>query len=441
MDSSTRNQALSRGELTTPGLFPHLEELARAPFVFRMEFGLDPLPEESGLILVRGARQYGKSTWLEQQVRETVQQAGPGSAYLLNGDEVADAGALAEAIRAVRPLFSPRARVRRLFIDEITAVRDWQRALKRLLDAGELRDVLVITTGSQAADLRRGAERLPGRKGRLSRTSFLFVPVSFAEYSRVCGAHLGSDLLPAYLLSGGSPVAGAELAAGGRLPEFVIEMTRDWVYGEFAAAGRQRSSLLGVMECLHRFAGAPSGQARLAREAGLANNTVAAGYLEQLMDLLCVATAFPWDESRRRANRRRPAKLHFVNLLVAVAWHPARIRSVQEYRALPEQDQARLLEWLVAQEIWRCAAVRGEETPEVMHFWQGREHELDFVLPPDRFVEVKRGKASPVEFAWWPRSFPKGQLTVVNAAPFQAERMVGMTMEEFLAADWERRVG
>ena len=34
--------------------------------------------------------------------------------------------------------------------------------------------------------------------------------------------------------------------------------------------------LLGVLECLYRFAGTPSGQSKLAREAGLANNTVAA---------------------------------------------------------------------------------------------------------------------------------------------------------------------
>jgi hypothetical protein len=38
--------------------------------------------------------------------------------------------------------------------DEISAVPDWQRALKRLVDAGELRNVLTCTTGSR-----------PGRAG------------------------------------------------------------------------------------------------------------------------------------------------------------------------------------------------------------------------------------------------------------------------------------
>ena len=371
-------------------------------------------------------------TGLKKGAQNTIEEHGPGSAYYLNGDEVRDDRTLVEAIRGLVPLYHPRARVRRLFIDEITAVPDWQGALKRLLDAGELRDVLVVTTGSKAADLRRGSERLPGRKGKLARTSYLFTPVGYAEFARVCGSRLRRNTLLAYLLSGGSPVAGGELAARGRVPEYVVEMTRDWIYGEFAAAGRARSSLLGVMECLHRFGGTPVGQAKLAREAGLANNTVAAGYVEQLMDLLCVAAAYPWDEVRGRANRRRPCKFHLINLLVAVAWHPARIRSVPEFTALPDQDQARLLEWLVAQELWRRAAIRGEEMPELMHFWQSKTHELDFVLDRGSFIEVKRGRSNPVEFAWWVKSFPRARLTVVNQTRFSAARIRGIPLEDFL---------
>ena len=146
--------------------------------------------------------------------------------------------ALVAAVREVRVLYRPDAPVRRLFLDEVTAVADWQLGLKRLLDAGELRDVLVVTTGSRATDLRRGVERLPGRKGRLARTTYLFTPLPYAEFSRVCGETLGSDALLAYLLSGGCPLAAAEIAAHGYLPEFVIEMVRDWVLGECAMSGR-----------------------------------------------------------------------------------------------------------------------------------------------------------------------------------------------------------
>ena len=411
---------------------PHLEGVARSSFVFRHSFGLDVLPEEPGLILVRGARQYGKSTWLEGQLKATVEDHGPGSAFYLNGDELPDAEALVRAIRDLLPLYRTEVRIRRLFIDELTAVRDWERGLKRLLDGGDLRDVLVVTTGSKAADLRRGSERLPGRKGRLERTSYLFTPISFSEFDRQCRTRLGSDTLPAYLLSGGSPVACAELADYGRIPEFVVETTRDWIYGDLAASGRSRASLLGVMECLHRFGGTPVGQAKLAREAGLANNTVAAGYVEQLMDLLCVCEGFAWDVTRKRSNRRRPRKFHITNLLVAASWHPARIRSVSEFRALSGEQQGRLIEWLVAQELWRRAAIRGDEIPERLHFYQSKSHGLDFVVDGEQHVQVKRGRASPLEFDWWPRTFPQGHLTVVSDERFDAGRIRGVTLEDFL---------
>jgi hypothetical protein len=32
------------------------------------------------------------------------------------------------------------------------------------------------------------------------------------------------------------------------LPDYIIEMWRDWIYGEFAASGRSRAMLLGVLE-------------------------------------------------------------------------------------------------------------------------------------------------------------------------------------------------
>jgi predicted AAA+ superfamily ATPase len=426
------NECLLRGEIAAPGLFPHLENLERGALVFRPDFGLDELPEAPGLLLVRGPRQYGKSTWLEGQLRATIVDAGAASAFYQNGDQIADVEGLVAAVRKVVPWFRRDARVRRLFIDEITAVANWEKGLKQLLDAGELRDVLVVTTGSRATDLRRGAERLPGRKGRLPRTTYLFTPLPFAEFERVCGERFGEHAIVAYLLSGGCPLAAAELAQHGRLPEYVVEMVRDWVLGECAASGRARGSLLAVWQALLARGGTPIGQALLARQAGLANNTVAAGYLQLLADLMCVGTALPWDESRRIAVRRRPAKFPPINLLVAVAFDPDRLRSVDDFLALPAEVQGRWWEWLVAQEIWRRAARRGEDSPEELQFWASGEREIDYVVRPDLLLEVKRGAASPMEFAWFPRTFPRAELWVAGSERFAADRMRGLTIAELL---------
>jgi len=430
------NHALSAGDCKREGVLPKLDELQDQEFVFKSDFGLDELPERPGVILVRGARQYGKSTWLQQQIKATIKKFGSGTAYYLNGDELVSEKNLIEQIRLLIPMFSAKGKVRRIFIDEITAIENWQRGLKILLDAGELRKVLVITTGSKASDLRHGTERLPGRKGKLDRTHFFFTPVSFSEFKRVCGAKLlKKHLLPAYLISGGSPIACSALASTKKLPEYVIDIVKDWIYGEFARSGRSRGILISVMECLHRFGASPVGQSKLAREANLANNTVAAGYIDLLADLMCVASSYAYDENKDKYNNRRPCKFHISNLLAGVAWHPEHIRTPEDFIAMNGSMKGILFEWLIAQECCRRACIQGLEMPEVMGHWQGKKHEIDFVVKDKTFIEVKLGKAGPLDFIWFPKIFPKRKLTVICANRFETDTIIGMTMEDFLISD------
>ena len=41
--------------------------------------------------------------------------------------------------------------------------------------------------------------------------------------------------------------------------------------------------------------------------------------------------------------------------------------------------------------------------PEKSAFWQSDKHEIDFALSPDDFIEVKRGRAGPLDFGWFPK--------------------------------------
>jgi len=414
------------------GLFPHLDELQEAPYIFKIDFGLSQLPKEAGILMIRGARQYGKSTWLEQQLYDTIKSYGGGSAFYLNGDMIASHHQLEEKTLELVQAFSKGSKVKRLFIDEITAIEHWESALKRMADFGHLRDVLVVTTGSRATDLRRGAEKLPGRKGKLERTTYLFTPISYSEFERVCGDVLGEKTVFAYLLSGGSPIACSELAQHQTIPEYVIELVRDWIEGEIASSGRSRTSLYNLLSVLYRFGGTPVGQAKLAREAGLANNTVAAGYLEILNDLGCVIPSFPWDQHRKMIILRKPCKFHFANVLAAVAYHPSRLRSVDDFLSLPLEQQAMFHEWLVAQEIVRRNAILNVDILGPQKFWKNDHHEVDFVIDEDIYLEVKRGKSSPLEFSWAVKQFPKSKVVVINKRRFQTEKIKGILLTDFL---------
>ena len=46
MDIHTINENLSRGDIDCPRVFPHLDQLKKAPYIFRVDFGLDELPTE-----------------------------------------------------------------------------------------------------------------------------------------------------------------------------------------------------------------------------------------------------------------------------------------------------------------------------------------------------------------------------------------------------------
>jgi predicted AAA+ superfamily ATPase len=434
MNVIQRNNLFLQGIWSRPGLFPQLEQMSALPVQFDADFGLLELPNEPGLILIRGARQIGKSTWMELQIRKTIEKFGPGSAVYVSGDELLDADMLVKVIENYLPLFSKNVVCPRIFIDEITAVPKWENALKRLYDAGETRKILIVTTGSKAIDLRRGTERLPGRKGRLERSNYLFTPVSFTQFKVKCEKYFTKDLLITYMLSGGSPIAINELIMHGRIPEYVAELTRDWVLGECAAQGRSRNLLNWIIQALIARGGTTVSLEKLAKESGVANNTVVRGYVELLADLMCISNAYAVDASSGLPLARKAQKYHWINLLAAFSFYPTRPRTIADFKNLSPEEQGMFLEWLVAQELWRRSAICGVDMPELQYFWQSNTHELDFRVDENQWLEVKRGSTSPAEFYWFVKIFPKKHLTVISSSAFKNDFSSGLTFEEFLSS-------
>jgi uncharacterized protein len=431
MNVVERNSLYLKGIVSEEGLFPNLESAPKVGF-FDWDFGLPTLPEEPGIIVIRGPRQYGKSTWLEYQLRLTLQRFGPGSAFFLNGDYIPGPDELENEITGLLRIFPPSSTVRRLFVDEITAVAGWQKAIKRLADSGALRKVLLVTTGSKAADIQRGVELLPGRKGKLARTVYFFVQMPYRVFRDKAFTTLGSETLWAYLIAGGSPPACAAVLESGSVPEYIFQTTTDWVYGECALAGRSRPMLLRMLEQLMRRGGSPVAQTTLAQEAGLANNTVAHGYLDLLGDLLVLGTTEPWDLSRHTRAPRKASKYPFVNLLAANTWWPRRYTTPHALESASGEEKGIWTEWAVAAELFRRAATKGDAMPLNSMFWRTNDREIDFFRAGKPWVEVKAGKASPFEFDWFRRSFTRERLLVVNSVNFETEAVRGLTLEDFL---------
>ena len=194
------------------------------------------------------------------------------------------------------------------------------------------------------------------------------------------------------------------------------------------------TSILIIICCISTNPCTPIGQAKLAREAGLSNNTVAHNYIDILSDSGCIIPAYPWDQHKNIPILRKECKYHFTNLLVALAYHPARIRRPKDFLSLPETEQGAWYEWLVAQELSRRTAISNENLLAPKLFWQNKHHEIGFVSNNNQFIEVKRGSTYALEFSWFVKQFPQKQLTVINQQAFSTALVKGQTFASYLKA-------
>ncbi len=432
MNTRERNELLFKGEIDRDDVLPKYTEYSRTRNPFFFEFPLRELPKESGLFFIRGPRQYGKSSWLESSIRDTIEDYGKGTAFYLNGDDFTSSENLYEMLVELDASFSKSAKVRRIFIDEVTSIDHWEKAFKRAYDKGFLRNVLVVTTGSNARDIRRGSERLPGRKGKLSRTDYTFLPVSYHQFYKTCGRNLEFDPTYYYMLSGGAPIGLNEITFDDRVPEFLVTMVQDWILGDIIKSGRQRASLLNILNAIFKFGSSPIGFAKLARESGLANNTVASGYIEQLEDLQVIATLLQWDSSKKIFLPRKPCKFLFINMFAHMAFHPMKMRFIDDIKELPSHFKGLMYECLVAQELFRRLHFDGTDKEISIGFWKSENHEIDFVTSNEDFFEVKSGPVSPQEFAWFSKVFPKKKLTIICDSNFETDHIRAITLHQFL---------
>ena len=153
--------------------FRHLSRELRRP---------ENLPPGS-VSIVRGPRQVGKTTELKLLVEDLL-FAGipPRNIAYYPCDDIIHFRELMDMIKTFAGAVRLQGGCGYLMLDEITAVKDWTRAVKSLVDAGALENIYLLLTGSSAVEIKRGYERMPGRRGHGFDRAFL--PMSFADFCR-----------------------------------------------------------------------------------------------------------------------------------------------------------------------------------------------------------------------------------------------------------------
>lgn len=394
---------------------PTLNELARKALIYRYPL-LDNLPvDRPGIYTITGGRQIGKSTVLKQWMADLLTMGvEPSRIVYYTGELIDDYHTLTRVLSdtvekpgSSQPVYC--------LVDEITFVRDWERAIKYLADAGLLDNCVLILTGSDSLLIRQARMRLPGRRGPAEIVDFHLFPLSFYEFVRLKSALAEAQIegilhgdsrreltealnreLEEYLLCGGYLTAINDMESEGRILPATFNIYSDWIRGDVLKRGKKEQFLREIFTGIIKSYGSQISWNSLAKELSIEHPATVADYIEMLggMDVLLVQSAL--QEDRLSGAPKKARKVVFDD--------PFIFHSVRSWLN-PEKDPfSNLAKPLISKPEW---AGRLVEACAVSHY---ARHYPTYYIKAAGEVDIafiEGGRFWPLEIKWTGQIRPK----------------------------------
>jgi len=382
---------------------------------------------EPGNFLLVGPRQAGKTTYLKLLVKELLEKGErPRNILYFACDLLREDRQIVELVRRFDSLAGPGQKF--VFLDEVTAVNGWEKAVKFLLDSNILKDKYLYVTGSSSVGLKK--ERFPGRPIKIKK----FMPLSFRDFCRLFGSEqlkgaLGTGfelkaravfefakaLLPfqdeldrlfnSYLVCGGYPAAFFELLEEGGIRDETYRALYDATVFDMTKLGRSEKITISILLGLLRRYGSKFSLNSLAKEMEIGSHLTVRDYLELMEGLCIIRNYYQLDPAKRIPLFRKERKVYFTDSFLCQTF--SRILNFKP-------DPAQVVEGVVGEHLSRCFEV---------YFHSGKK-EVDFICG-DVAVEVKwQERTSPSDFPRVP--FPNKILLCKSGLEYVEERNLAM---------------
>jgi predicted AAA+ superfamily ATPase len=357
----------------------------------------------AGILLLRGPRQVGKSTFLREFAAKCLAEGiEPESVVMYDAERFENRHVL---LGELELFFEHRRRFSVVLIDELSAIDQWWLVIKILADEGKLSNVLLLGTGSSSMDISRGADLMPGRRGRRHPVDFELLPVPY----RMVSDRLSIEQ---YLLTGGFPWAINEYLRLGSIPAYVYQLYSSWIEGAFHRQGHTIQHVSHLANRLSRQVGSPISILKLTRDCGIGSNHTTEAYLDLLeKNFVLIPTYWTSVDQGVPAPRKNRKFYPLDPFLFHIFADMGRGWDMAFDSAKRRQQDPSLVGGMV--EALVASELRRRNGRARLGYWLGRK-EIDFV--GTNFVEVKyQTHVSVDEFAWSERVLPKGrELTVVT---------------------------
>lgn len=284
---------------------------------------------------LRGSRQIGKTTLLKLLVEKLLKDNQKENMFYFTCNNIDDYKGLIEVFGIYFDWIDNPQR-KYIFIDEITFVKEWTRAVKHLADIGKLKNCTLILTGSNAHDLKYEIERMPGRRGEDADLDKIMFPVSFREYVEFENKDIISKIynlesalknypyfkkdiakyLYRYLLTGGFIQAINAFALNGKIEQDIYQQYLSWILGDLAKMGRKEIYSRQIFGQVIKTMTTNIGFDTIARKTSIESHLTVGDYLDVMESSFIVKILYQVDLNKKLAATRRTKKIYFQDMFL-----------------------------------------------------------------------------------------------------------------------------
>ena len=311
----------------------HLNELKNFKYIYHTSL-LNKKFKTGNIYTIRGPRQIGKTTFLKQLIKQKLQTVDKENIFYWTCDNLTSKDDLLSLLKEYADFCKVQdAKPEYILLDEITGVENWQKAIKFAVDTDLLPDACYILTGSNVIDLKKGTERLPGRRGKHGKDLFL-MPLSFREYVKlikpdwfekhkhdtVKQLKYQNDklkiLFEKYLITGGIPLVINEYQKYEKIPSYIYNLYYSWIIGDILKEGKNEQTLKEIIKSLLTCYTTPVSWDSLAKRSSVKSHVTISSYIELLSNLLVVFPCYFFSIGENKINFNKNKKIYFFDTFI-----------------------------------------------------------------------------------------------------------------------------
>jgi hypothetical protein len=371
-------------------LDPHLRKLNTLKYVFESPLLKDFPNNTPGVYILGGGRQIGKTTFLKQWINYLLKSGvAPKSISFLTGELIDDHHRLMSLIMEVLESMPKSGSLNYLIIDEVTYIKDWDKAIKFLADSGFFENCEVILTGSDLVLMNEAAMRFPGRRGTHRQVDFHYSPLSFKEYVDLVHPARPTlsflyEAFEQYLIHGGFLSAINDWAKHEEILPSTAKTYSDWIRGDFLKRGKKEQNVRDFLQAVLKTYGTQVTWHTLTHHTAIEHPKTIQDYAElmQSMDALFIQEALI--EHKLLPAPKKAKRLFFSDPFV---YHSLRLWLEPQYNPFDSMKDPQVLSTLVE------TAVINNVRRMYPTYYIKAEGEVDLAY-------VSQNKFYPIEMKW-----------------------------------------